>query len=177
MSNRNKITCGCKIYISSVLLQSDLNKWRLSHLSKLDNLYINYASNRLLQISKNYFIEYKNKIFPNNSHINLRACDAAISFSINGSNIPIWDCILNCFYDCPRMNAPYLESSEQLDHFFTDSFHKIKFYIFKNKSKCSIHVLRPFKYINMCELCDNILDKDKRVRVIVKNFLFFSRNL
>ena len=28
--------------------------------------------------------------------------------------------------------------------------------------KCSIHILRPFKYNNTCELCDNILDKYKK---------------
>ena len=57
MSNINKITCGCKICISAMLLQSDINKWRVSTLSKLDKLYINYASNRLLQRSKHDFIE------------------------------------------------------------------------------------------------------------------------
>ena len=60
------------------------------------------------------------------------------------------------------MNVPYLESSEQLDCFFPDSLHKIKFHIFQNTSQFSIHGLRPFKYKNMCELCDNILDKDKK---------------
>ena len=30
MRNRNKITCICKIWISAMLLQSDLNKWRIS---------------------------------------------------------------------------------------------------------------------------------------------------
>ena len=60
-----------------MLLQSDLNKWRLSQFAKLNKLYINSASTRLLQISKNDFIKYKNKRFRNNSHIHLRACDAA----------------------------------------------------------------------------------------------------
>ena len=59
-----------------MLLQSDLNKWRLSQLDRLDGLYINSASTRILQMSKNNFIEYKNKIFPNNSQINLIDCDA-----------------------------------------------------------------------------------------------------
>ena len=35
---------------------------------------------------------------------------------------------------------------------------------------CSMHVLRPFKYKIMCELCDNIQDKDKRVILIGKKF-------
>ena len=63
-----------------MLLQSDLNKWRLSKLAKLDRLYINSASTRLLQRSKNYFIEYKNQVFPNNSHIHLKACDYVSSY-------------------------------------------------------------------------------------------------
>ena len=96
-----------------MFLQSDLNKWRISQLAKLDNLYIISASTRLLQISKNYFIQYKNETFPNNSHIQLRACDAASSyyfpFPITGSNIPKRDCILNCCYEKTRMNAPNLE--------------------------------------------------------------------
>ena len=58
-----------------MLLQSDLNKWRISQVEKLDKLYINYASTILLQRSKTYFIEYMNQIFPNNSHINLIARD------------------------------------------------------------------------------------------------------
>ena len=63
-----------------MLLQSDLNKRRISQLAKLDELYINSASTRLLQISKNSFIEYKKQIFPNDSYIHLKACDAASSY-------------------------------------------------------------------------------------------------
>ena len=96
-----------------MLLQSDLNKWRISQLAKPDKLYINYASTRLLQGSKNDFIAYQNKIFPNNSRIHLRAGDAVSSYhctsTMTGSNIPKWDCILNYCSDCPRMNATYLE--------------------------------------------------------------------
>ena len=80
MSNRNKIKCGFKTCISAILLQLDLNKWRISQVEKLDKLYINFALARLLQISKNNFIEFKNQIFPNDSHINLRACDAESSY-------------------------------------------------------------------------------------------------
>ena len=65
MSNRKNITCGCETCINVMLLQSDLNKWRISQLSKLDKLYINSASTRLLEISKNGFLEYRKKIFPN----------------------------------------------------------------------------------------------------------------
>ena len=48
-SNRNKITRGFKKRISDMLLQSDLNKWRLPQLSKLYKLYINSALTRLLK--------------------------------------------------------------------------------------------------------------------------------
>ena len=54
------------------------------------------------------------------------------------------------------MNAPYLESSEQLDRLFPTSLHEIKFRIFQNIYKCSIHGLRLFKYKKMFELCDSI---------------------
>ena len=40
MSNINKITCECKTFISAMLFQSYLNKWRLSQLAKIDKLYI-----------------------------------------------------------------------------------------------------------------------------------------
>ena len=63
-----------------MLLQSDLNKWRLSHLAKFDNLYIISASTRILQRSKLDLIEYKNQIFRNNSHIHLRSCYAVSSY-------------------------------------------------------------------------------------------------
>ena len=49
MSNRNNITCGCKTCISAILLQPDINKWRILQLSKLDKLYIHSASTRLFQ--------------------------------------------------------------------------------------------------------------------------------
>ena len=92
MSNINNIKCGCKTCISAILLQSDLNKWRLLQLAKLGKLCINYESNRLLQRSKINFIEYNNKIFPDNSRIYLRACDAESSYHClypnTGSNIP-----------------------------------------------------------------------------------------
>ena len=48
MINIKNITCGCETCISAMLLQSDHNKWRISQLSKLDKLYINHASTRLL---------------------------------------------------------------------------------------------------------------------------------
>ena len=122
-------------------------------MAKLDKLYINYVSTRRLQISNIYFIEYKNQIFPNNSRIHLRACDAASSYHfpypIKGSNIPIWDFILNCCPDCPGINATDLESSEQLDRLFPDSLQKIKFHTFQNIYKCSIHRLIPFKNIRI----------------------------
>ena len=76
-SNRNKITCGYKNCIGAMLIQSDLNKWRISQLAKLDQLYIDHASTRLLEISKNDFIEYKEQIFPNDSHLYLISCDAS----------------------------------------------------------------------------------------------------
>ena len=66
MSNRNNITCGYETCISSMLLQSDLNKWRLPQLTKLDKVYINYTSTRILQRYKINFIDYNNQIFPNN---------------------------------------------------------------------------------------------------------------
>ena len=36
--------------------------------------------------------------------------------------------------------------------------------------KCSIHILRPFKYNNTCELCDNILDKYKKRIIMVRKY-------
>ena len=172
MSNRNNTTYGCKTCISAMLLQSDINKWRISVISKLDKLYINSASTKLLQRSNNYFIQYKNYIFPNNSHIHLRVFYYVSSYHcrspINGSNIPKWESILNCCSVCPRMNDPYSESSEQLDRLFPYSLHKIKFHIFQNISKISIHGLGPFKYKNTCDLYDNILDKDKKGISVVK---------
>ena len=98
-----------------MLLQSDINKWRISQSEKLDNLYIDSVSTRLLQRPNNYFIEYHNQIFPNNPRIHLRACGSASSYHclapITGSNISKWDFILNFCPDCTRMNYPYLESS------------------------------------------------------------------
>ena len=71
MNKRNKSTCGCEICTGSMLLQSDLNKWRLTQLEKLDKLYINAASTRILQKYKIDYIVYKNqkisKIFTNTS--------------------------------------------------------------------------------------------------------------
>ena len=143
MINRKNITCRCEICISVMLLKSYISKWRISRLDKLDKLYINYTPTRLLEISKNDFIEYKKRIFPNYSHIHLRSCDAASLYNcystINVSNIPSWYCILNCCSDFPMINAPFLESSEQLNRFFPASLHKIKFHIFQNISKCLIH--------------------------------------
>ena len=75
---------------------------------------------------------------------------------------------MNCCYDLPGMDAPYLESFEQLDSFFTDFFHKIKFHKFRNVSKCLIHRLRLFKSNNTCELCDTIQDKDNGGKIMVK---------
>ena len=82
MSKINKIKSGYGTCISSMLLQLDLKKWRLSQLSKLDKLCINSASTRILQISKNCFIEYNNQIFPNNPPIHLIACDSASSYNV-----------------------------------------------------------------------------------------------
>ena len=75
------------------------------------------------------------------------------------------------------MNAPFLESSEQINIFFPDYLHKIKFHLFQNISKCLIHILRPFKHKNMCELYDIIPDQDKKGRIMVKIFLLFMSKL
>ena len=91
-SNIDNITRGCEICISAMFLQSDLNKWWLTLLEKLDKLYINSGSTRLLQRSKIDYIEYNNQIFPSNSHKYLRAFDYLSSYHfpypIAGSKIP-----------------------------------------------------------------------------------------
>ena len=84
---------------------------------------------------------------------------------------------MSCCSDCPMTNAPYLESSEQLDSFFLDFFHKIKSHIFQNISKCTIHILRHFKYKNTCELCDNIQDKEMTGRIMVKKCFVFCKEV
>ena len=52
MRNRNNITYVCVTCIIAMLLQSDINKWRLSQSAKLDKLYINSAWTILPQGSK-----------------------------------------------------------------------------------------------------------------------------
>ena len=139
MSTKDKITCRCEACIVAMLPQSYINKWRSSQLAKPDKSYINSASTRIFQGSKIDFIEYKNHIFPDNSHIPLRACDTASSkhfpSPITVSKITKWDRILNCCSYFLRTNAPYLESSEQLNRFFLDSLHKIKIHIFQKYIK------------------------------------------
>ena len=66
MGKRNHITCSCETCINSLLLQSDSNKWRLTILEKLDKLYINASSTRLLPRFNIYYIKIKNQIIPNN---------------------------------------------------------------------------------------------------------------
>ena len=155
MIQRNNIKRRFKTCISAMLLQSYINKWRISQLTKLDYLYITYALTRLLEISKNDFVEYKKQITPNYSHVHLRACDDTSPYNCSstmiGSKITKWYCILNFCSDCPITNATFLESSEQLNCFFPAFLHKIKFRIFQNICKCSIHVLSLFKNNNMCE--------------------------
>ena len=53
--------------------------------------------------------------------------------------IPKWECMLNCCSDCPIMNAPGLESPEQLDRLFTGSLHKTQLHIFQNIFKIPIN--------------------------------------
>ena len=100
MSNRNSITCGSETCISAMLIQLDLNKCWLTLLEKIDKLYINTTSTRILQRYKKDYIENNNQTNSKKSHIHLRACDAASSYHcpspIVGSKIPKWDCILNC---------------------------------------------------------------------------------
>ena len=152
MRNRNNITCVCKTFISSILLQSCINKWRISQLDKLGDLYLYRLD--FYKYPRIVLLNTRIKYFQNNSHINLRACGAESSYHCtspnNGSTIPKWGFVLNCCYDCTKMNALYLELSEQLDRLFPASLHKIKFHIFQNIAKSSIHGLRPLKYKNMC---------------------------
>ena len=68
------------------------------------------------------------------------------------------------------MNAPFLESSEQLNRFFPASLYKIRSHIFQNISKCLIHGLIPFKHKNICEFCDIIPDKYKKGRIMAKKY-------
>ena len=111
-SSRNKSTCACNTFIRDMLLESDLNKWWLIQLEKLDNLYINLALTGILKISNKHYIEYKNQIFSNNSHINIIFYNDASLYHcyspIAGSKIPKWDCVLNFCAECPGMKAPYL---------------------------------------------------------------------
>ena len=69
------------------------------------------------------------------------------------------------------MNASYLESSEQLGRFFPTALHKIKLHIFQNICKYFFNGSIPIKYKNTCQLCDNILGKDKRGQIMVKKYV------
>ena len=84
---------------------------------------------------------------------------------------------MNCYYEYSGMNAPYLESSEQLNRLFAGSLNQINFHIFKNISKYSIHILRPFKYKNMCKLCDITEEKEREGKIRRIKVLFFTRKL
>ena len=53
---QKNITCGCETCITTMSLQPDLNKWRISQLYKPDKWYNNSASTRLLETFKNDFI-------------------------------------------------------------------------------------------------------------------------
>ena len=75
------------------------------------------------------------------------------------------------------MNAPYLESSEQLDRLFPASLHKIKVHIFQNIPKYLIHILITFKYRNTSELCGNIEDKYKIERIMVKKIFVIHKEV
>ena len=90
-------------------------------IGKIETLYINVESTRLLQISKKYYYEYKNKICKNNLQINIRYCDAESSYSFNypmvGSKISKGDFILNCCSEFAGRKTPDLESSKRIDRF------------------------------------------------------------
>ena len=75
MSNRNKITCGCKTCISFMFIQSGFNKWGLTHLANFENLYLNAASTRLLKYQRN--IMTNKGIPPKQLKIHIRASDTA----------------------------------------------------------------------------------------------------
>ena len=118
-----------------MLLQSYINKWRISQLTQPDKLYINSSSTILLERCENCFIKYKKQIFPNDSHIHLRACDDASSYHctypIIGSNIKKWYCILNCCYDFPMMNAPFYNHQNKLIVYFLLPLIKLSSIYFK----------------------------------------------
>ena len=74
-------------------------------------------------------------------------------------------------------NAPFLELSEQLNHFFPAFLHKTKFHIFQNISKCLINGLRPFKHKNVCKFCYIIPDKDKKGRTMLKKYFVLHKEV
>ena len=78
---------------------------------------------------------------------------------------------MNCCAECTGMKATYLEPSKHLDRLFPGSLHKIKFHIFQNIPKFSIHVSIPLKYKNICELCDRKKDKEKSGKIILNIFV------
>ena len=60
--------------------------------------------------------------------------------------------------------------------FFRGSLHKIKFLIFQNIYKCSIHGLRTFNYNIICELCDKSQEKEKSGKIMAKkSFVLYER--
>ena len=75
------------------------------------------------------------------------------------------------------IKAPGLEPQKHINRLFPGSSHKIKFQIFQNISKYSIHGLIPFKYKNICELCDIKEYKCKRGKIMVNKPYFFMRKL
>ena len=54
-----------------------------------------------------------------------------VTFTIAGSKIPKWDCILKCCAGFPGMNGPYLESPKKLDCLLMLPFIKLNYVYFK----------------------------------------------
>ena len=62
--------------------------------------------------------------------------------------LPHWKCVLRCCANCPTLVIPDEESNP---HYETS---RIKFHVYQDMTKCSLHGSRPLTEVKKCSLCD-----------------------
>ena len=110
--------CGCECCISAKSLHSPLLSWRDRHLKKLKDKSQNAQSRRSGEKSHHIYTTYKNTVMPHGRHIYDKASDMAnatmCAYPHSENALPHWKCVLQCFYDCPRINIPDQETNENM---------------------------------------------------------------
>ena len=145
--------CGCDCFVSSKSMHSSLLTWRNFFLKNHKDRSKNAPHRRSGKISSHIFETYKNSVQPHGCHIYNTVSDISVAkmccCTSEHHDLPYWKYVLLCCDKGPIIFQPSQEANKDT----TNTCPIIRFNVYHNISRRTVHRLRPYHERTKRSLC------------------------